>query len=112
VTFQFSRIKLLLLFSISLLAVHYPSMVQAQLLTDQAVVGAVGAASAGALYGAAKEINKPGDPILPILQNQGYLSVSRDPSSPARYMAIDPRDGPVILTVDPATGRVIFVAQQ
>jgi hypothetical protein len=104
--------KYLLFFSALLLMLPYPGRVSAQFLSEQAVVGATGAASVGAVYGAAKAVNKPADPNVQLLQNQGYISVVADPSSPSQYRAFDPRQGPVLLTIDPSTGQVISVTPQ
>jgi hypothetical protein len=104
--------KHVLIFSALLLVLPYSAKVSAQSLGEQAVVGATGAASVGALYGAAKAINKPADPIVLSLQNQGYLNILPDPASPSQYKALDPRQGPVRLTVDPSTGQVTSVVPQ
>ncbi len=78
----------------------------AQSLSEQGVVGGLGM---GALYGATKSVGKSDvEPdILQALEQMGYTNISPVASTPSQYTAFHPSQGPVLLTVNEATGKLV-----
>ncbi|MDX9690688.1 MAG: hypothetical protein RBT70_09575 [Alphaproteobacteria bacterium] len=99
---------LISLLVVSFLILSGAQQAPAQTLMEQGVVGSIGA---GALYGASRGLRNPadGDPIAKQLEQQGFANVTPVPTNPSLYRAFFPAKGPVLIKVDPATGKVLSV---
>jgi hypothetical protein len=93
---------------VALLVLLGPVLAFAQTLMEQGVVGSVGM---GALYGASKGLRNPADsdPIAKKLEQQGFTNVKPVPSKPSQYTGFFPAKGPVVIKVNPTTGKVLSV---
>lgn len=76
---------------------------QAQFLLDQAISGAVGA---GTELGSATTAPDQAT-IISDLEKQGYAYIAPVPDKPSQFTAQSPGGIPVILTIEPRTGRII-----
>jgi hypothetical protein len=78
----------------------------AQTLTDQAIVGTMGA---GALYGASSALKPPMSTIEVImkLQKEGYTNLDIVSEYPMKFDATSPAGMPVMLSIEPKSGKIL-----